>query len=53
MDRILTTIETLPDGRAQLNVFTNEGWIRHIYQDMATLERYYPKAATERSIDVV
>lgn len=45
MDRILTTIETLPNGKIGLNVFTNESWIRHIFSDIETFNKYYNRAA--------
>jgi len=36
----MTTIEPLPNGAWQLNVLTENGWIRHIFQSKEELEKY-------------
>ena len=47
---MMASIETLPDGRVQLNVWHYEAWTRHIFCDMATLEKYYDRATQEGRI---
>lgn len=39
----MSTVEHLPDGKVQLNILTPDGWIRHIFDSIETLEKYAPK----------
>lgn len=37
----MASIETLPDGRFALNVYTEEGIIKHVFHSMEDLQRYF------------
>jgi hypothetical protein len=43
----MTTIETIEGGRIQLNILTENGWIRHVFPDEETMEKYENKCYHE------
>lgn len=49
----MATIEEFENGKAQLNIYTSVGWIRHIFSDIETLKKYYYKAAIDMRPNVI
>lgn len=39
----MITIANLPDGKIQLSILKDEGWIRHVFESEEQMEKYAAK----------
>jgi hypothetical protein len=50
-EKNMSSIENLPDGKIALNVYTNDGIIKHIFDTQDELSKFLNKATTPKERD--